>query len=94
VTVLRRELTLSRSASPEEESFCRIASSRALQSCLRSSVDFDPSRANAKLRILSYMVYADACTPRVSAAQMNPVSSRAMAVTALGLGIPASVIRR
>ena len=92
MTVLRREVTLSYLANPEG-----VFLSHSCVACPPYRAYLRPSTSNpskSKSVVLDIWNQALALVVWRRAAQTNPVSSRATAVTAFGAGMPFSVIRR
>ena len=93
MTVLRREVTLSYLANPEG-----VFLSHSCGACppyrayLRPSTS-NPIKSKSSSSLLDLWNQALALVVWRRAAQTNPVSSRATAVTAFGAGMPFSVIR-
>lgn len=84
MTVVRRELPLSRSANhPQRGLGCRIAQARALQSCPHRRAG-DPLQETHSVMSSQAAVSAG----RVMAAQTKPASSRATAATATVARLP------
>ena len=95
MTVVRRELPLSKSASrPGRKTERRIVSARTLQSCPPRAVVDAARESHTHLRSFSlcFVLNAYATGSRLSrpviAAQMKPTSSRAIAATATGGRLP------